>query len=73
MKENDDYYRTQFRIPADIYGEIKDLADENDRSINGQLVYLLRVALGQVPVPVPEDRMKTLIREVVREELGRSE
>lgn len=65
MKDQDDYYRTQFRIPADIYGEIKDLAEENDRSINGQLVYLLRIALEQVSVPVPEDRL----REIIREEL----
>ncbi len=67
MKNQDDFFKTQFRIPADIYGEIKDLAYENDRSINGQLVYLLRVALNQVSVPTPEDRL----REIIREELSR--
>lgn len=70
MKKQDDFFKTQFRIPADVYAEIKDLAEEEDRSINGQIIHLLRVALEQINPPISEERMKEIMRESVREELG---
>jgi hypothetical protein len=36
----------QIRLPADLHAELLALAQAEERSINGQLVYILRQALG---------------------------
>lgn len=43
--ENKQNVRTMLRIPKDVYAIIVKLAAEQERSINGELVYLLKVAL----------------------------
>lgn len=34
----DDTYRSQFRLPYDLYERLKDSADKNHRSLNAELV-----------------------------------
>ena len=36
-----DQYRSQFRLPLDLYALLKAAAEENRRSLNAELVYRL--------------------------------
>ena len=67
MKKQDDYFRTQIRIPTDIYGAIKDSAMDNGRSINAEIIELFLIGLGEKEPPVTESKL----REVIREELSK--
>jgi hypothetical protein len=40
-----DEVKTQLRLPAEMHAEIKRLADEDVRSLNAEIVVLLREAL----------------------------
>lgn len=40
---------TRVRVPADLYEQIKQLAEDETRSINGQMVALLREAVERRP------------------------
>ncbi|MGI9059968.1 MAG: Arc family DNA-binding protein [Ktedonobacteraceae bacterium] len=42
MNENRKEYRTQIRFPADLWDHMKKLAQEHDRSLNGEVVWALR-------------------------------
>ena len=67
MIKQDDYFRTQIRIPADIYGAIKDEATESGRSINAQIIELLSIGLGNKEPPLTESKL----RDVLRDELSK--
>ncbi len=41
--------KLQLRLPVDVHRAVADLAEREDRSINGQIVYLLRQALAAPP------------------------
>jgi hypothetical protein len=36
-----------FRIPDDLYAQLKDLAASEDRSVNSELLYLVRRAVDE--------------------------
>ncbi|MGU7843823.1 Arc family DNA-binding protein [Burkholderia sp. AW33-5] len=42
----DDTYRSQFRLPWSVYLQLKDAAQENGRSLNGELVARLSASLA---------------------------
>jgi hypothetical protein len=37
-----DIYRSQFRLPGDLYEQLKKAAEESGRSVNAELVYRLQ-------------------------------
>jgi hypothetical protein len=45
--------RTNLRLPEELYGQIKALAEQDLRSINAQMVALLRDAVAQRPAVKP--------------------
>lgn len=45
MGKQQDLFRTQIRIPADVYEAIKESAEEEGRSINAEMVHLMSTAL----------------------------
>ena len=65
MGKQDEFFKTQIRIPADVYGAIKDSAEDNGRSINAEMIELFLIGLGEKEPPVTE----TKLREVLRQEL----
>ncbi len=67
MIKQNDFFRTQIRIPADIYGAIKDEATESGRSINAQIVELLSIGLGDKEPPLTESKL----RDVLKDELSK--
>lgn len=69
MGKQDDIFRTQIRIPSDIYEAIKISSEESGRSINAEMIYLMSTALGIKPDAEPLDAK---IREIVREELAKA-
>ena len=71
MGIQDDFYRTQIRIPADIYGAIKDTAMESGRSINAEIIELLSIGLGEKDPPINRPDLADLIRSIIREELSK--
>ena len=69
MGKQDDFFRTQIRIPSDIYEAIKESAEESGRSLNAEMVHLMSVGLdAKTPMRSDNDRH---IRELIREELAR--
>lgn len=70
MGKQNDFFRTQIRIPSDVYESIKESAEESGRSINAEMVYLMSSALGikEPVIDVAEER----IRELIREELTKA-
>lgn len=70
MGKQDDFFRTQIRIPSDIYEAIKEAAEESGRSINAEMVHLMATALN---VTEPETALTEVrIREWIREELAKA-
>ncbi|HEY4036249.1 MAG TPA: Arc family DNA-binding protein [Ktedonobacteraceae bacterium] len=43
MDEKRKEYRTQIRFPADVWNTMKKLAQEHDRSLNGEVLQALRL------------------------------
>ncbi len=70
MGKQNDFFRTQIRIPSDVYEAIKEAAEESGRSINAEMVHLMSAALG-MKEPVP-DLAESRIRELIREELTKA-
>nr|QTX10060.1 Arc family DNA-binding protein [Thiothrix fructosivorans] len=70
MGKQDDFFRTQIRIPSDVYEAIKLSAEESGRSVNAEMVHLMSAALG-MKEPVP-DLAESRIRELIREELTKA-
>lgn len=63
MRKQDDFFKTQIRIPTDVYGAIKDAAEESGRSINAEIIHLFQIALGELTPPLSEERLRQIIRE----------
>lgn len=42
-----DVYRSQFRLPYDLYEQLKALAEKNRRPLNVELVYRLEIAVAE--------------------------
>ena len=69
MGKQDDFSRTQIRIPSDIYEAIKESAEESGRSLNAEMVHLMSIGLdAKTPIHSDSD---TRIRELIREELAK--
>jgi hypothetical protein len=70
MGKQDDFFRTQIRIPSDIYEAIKASAEDSGRSINAEMVHLMAVALN---MREPERELtEARILELVRSELAKA-
>ncbi|WP_022952678.1 Arc family DNA-binding protein [Leucothrix mucor] len=65
MAKQQDFFKTQIRIPSDIYGAIKDAAEESGRSINAEIIELFLIGLGEKEPPINS----VMIRKIIREEL----
>ncbi|MEB4591984.1 Arc family DNA-binding protein [Candidatus Thiothrix sp. Deng01] len=70
MGKQDDFFRTQIRIPTDVYEAIRQSAEESGRSINAEMVHLMSVGLGMKEQPVV-DMTESRIRELIQEELDK--
>jgi len=60
MNERQKEYRTQIRFPADVWDKMKNLAQEHDRSLNGEVIRALRQYIqkeeGHKDACLPEDQ-----------------
>lgn len=65
MAKQQDFFKTQIRIPSDVYGAIKDAAEESGRSINAEIIELFLIGLGEKEPPLSSK----VLREVIRDEL----
>ena len=65
MSAQEDFIKTQVRIPAELHEQVKVSAENNFRSFNAEILYLLSVGLGNMEAPATP----TNVRQVVREEL----
>jgi len=61
MKKQDDLFKTQIRLPADLHDAIKDSAMDNGRSLNGEMITLLRIALGHKEPPLTISQLKEVL------------
>lgn len=66
MKKQDDYFRTQIRIPTDVYGAIKDAAEDSGRSINAEMIELFLIGLGEKEPPVTESSLRKILQEELK-------
>ena len=70
MGKQDNFFRTQIRIPSDIYEAIKEAAEESGRSINAEMVHLMATTLN---MREPERELtEERIRELIKEELTKA-
>lgn len=70
MGKQDDFFRTQIRIPSEIYEAIKEAAEESGRSINAEMVHLMATALS---MREPERELtEARIIELIRNELAKA-
>ncbi|HPY40351.1 MAG TPA: Arc family DNA-binding protein [Thiolinea sp.] len=70
MGKQDNFFRTQIRIPSDIYEAIKEAAEESGRSINAEMVHLMATALN---MREPENELtEGRIIELIRNELAKA-
>jgi hypothetical protein len=56
-----DYIRTVVRLPKDVHAAMEQEAQEEDRSLNAQLVRVLKEhckAKGRTPLQILEDRLR---------------
>ena len=63
MAKQQDFFKTQIRIPSDVYGAIKDAAEESGRSINAEIIELFLIGLGEKEPPLSSATMRKIIRE----------
>ena len=70
MGKQDDFFRTQIRIPTGIYEAIRLSAEESGRSINAEMVYLMSLGLG-IKEPA-QDMAEQRIRALIKEELAKA-
>lgn len=63
MAKQEDFFKTQIRIPSDIYGAIKDAAEESGRSINAEIIELFLIGLGEKEAPLNSETLRKIIHE----------
>jgi len=63
MKKQDDFFKTQIRIPPDVYSAVKDAAIDNGRSINAEMIELFLIGLGRKDLPVTASELRSIMRE----------
>lgn len=68
MRKQNDFFKTQIRIPADIYGAIKDAAMDSGRSINAEIIELFLIGLGEKEPPITETKLRKILNEVSSKE-----
>lgn len=68
MAAQKDFAQTQVRLPTALYEELKESADKNFRSLNGEILYWLQLGMGKANPPLSADEA----RQIVREELGKA-
>lgn len=66
MHKQDDFFRTQIRIPSDVYGAIKDAAEESGRSINSEIIELFLIGLGEKEPPLNSATVRKIIQEEIQ-------
>ncbi|UOG90518.1 MAG: Arc family DNA-binding protein [Candidatus Thiothrix sulfatifontis] len=66
MAKQDDFFKMQVRIPMELYEQLKESSDENFRSLNAEIIYLLSVCMGNKATSATPDE----VRSIIREELG---
>jgi HAMP domain-containing protein len=66
----EDYVKTAVRLPPELYVRIKDLAERNGHSMNGELIALLHAALSETKLDTI-GRTATEIKKMVRELLDK--
>jgi hypothetical protein len=65
MATEDELIKTQLRIPAEMYEQVKGLADKNFRSTNAEILYLVSLGLERAKEHAsPED-----VREIIGKEM----
>ncbi|MEB4590045.1 Arc family DNA-binding protein [Candidatus Thiothrix sp. Deng01] len=62
-----EFTQTQIRLPTALYNELKESAEENFRSLNGELLFWIQLGMGKFAPPTSADE----IRRIVQEELDR--
>lgn len=70
MGKQDEFFRTQIRIPSDVYEAIKESAEESGRSLNAEMVHLMSVGLNSKEPPTNNDDAR--IRALIHEELAKA-
>ena len=68
MAKQVDFFKTQIRIPSDVYGAIKDAAEESGRSINAEIIELFLIGLGEKEPPLNTK----VLRQVISDELKKA-
>lgn len=63
MDKQPELLKTQIRLPQDLYDAIKDLATDSGRSMNGEMVELLRTAIGEKEPPVTLSQLKSVLQQ----------
>lgn len=65
MTTEDELIKTQLRIPAEMYEQVKGLADKNFRSTNAEILYLVSLGLERAKEHASPDD----VREIMKKEL----
>ena len=63
MAEQKEFTQTQIRLPSALYEELKESAERNFRSLNGELLYWIQVGLGRAKLPLSEEETRRIISE----------
>ena len=54
---------TQIRLPTTLYTELKESAEENFRSLNGELLFWIQLGMGKFAPPASANEIRRIIQE----------
>ncbi|QTR45388.1 Arc family DNA-binding protein [Thiothrix litoralis] len=63
MADQKEFTQTQIRLPSPLYEELKESADRNFRSMNGELLYWIQVGLGRATQPLSAEETRRIVGE----------
>ena len=63
MAGQKDSTQTQVRLPSVLYEELKESAERNFRSLNGEILYWLQLGMGKVTPPLSAEEARLILRE----------
>jgi len=63
MAEQKEFTQTQIRLPAALYNELKESAEQNFRSLNGELLYWIQLGMGKFAPPLSADEARRIVSE----------